>query len=313
MMLQMLNTAQGLDTQLSVSDPGLTWQQYFLRSALQNWHIMQSMALEAEANGFDLDENAKKTLEAIPAQLEETVKYYELESVEELLALNMGAGVALDDFINHQKTYFQGMPYYNDFASKLSFTQEEVEAFFQEHEAEYVQQGLSKEDKMVDVRHCLIMPEGASTETIRYETFPEEAWTAAEKKAEELLAEWKKGDKTEESFAEMANEHTADGNDSNADGVKDGGLYTGVTKGQMVPEFENWCFDASRKTGDVGIVKTEFGYHIMYYVGGELIWPYYVEQDMFAIKGNDFIMAALEKHPMEVDYSAIQMAAIAMQ
>ena len=63
----------------------------------------------------------------------------------------------------------------------------------------------------------------------------------------------------------------------------------------------------------MGIVKTEFGYHIMYYVGGELIWPYYVEQDMFAIKGNDFILAALEKHPMEVDYSAIQMAAITMQ
>lgn len=313
MMYGMINMAQGLDTQISMADPGLTWQQYFLKCALQNWQSLQSMALEAEANGFTMEENAQKTLDAIPAQMEETAKQYGIESVDALLAMNLGAGVALDDFTEYQKLYYQGVPYYNDFTTSLDFTQEEVEAFFQEHEEEYAQQGLGREDKMVDVRHCLIMPEGASTETIRYETFPDEAWAAAEKQAQELLDAWKKGDKTEESFAEMANEHTADGNDSNADGVKDGGLYTGVTKGQMVAEFENWCFDESRKPGDVGIVKTEFGYHIMYFVGGEVIWPHYAEQDLIAMKENEFLGGILAKHPVEVDYSAIELAAIALQ
>ena len=32
-------------------------------------------------------------------------------------------------------------------------------------------------------------------------------------------------------------------------------------------EFNDWCFDASRKTGDTAIVKTQYGYHIMYFVG----------------------------------------------
>ena len=41
--------------------------------------------------------------------------------------------------------------------------------------------------------------------------------------------------------------------------------YT-VMLGQMVPEFEEWCF-SKHEVGDVDIVKTEYGYHVMYFVG----------------------------------------------
>ena len=68
------------------------------------------------------------------------------------------------------------------------------------------------------------------------------------------------GDKTEESFAALANEKSADG-----DGTT-GGLYENVYPGQMVDSFEDWCFDASRKTGDTGVVETPYGAHVMYFV-----------------------------------------------
>ena len=35
----------------------------------------------------------------------------------------------------------------------------------------------------------------------------------------------------------------------------------------MVPTFNDWCFDDSRTPGDSGIVETDYGYHIMYFVG----------------------------------------------
>ena len=38
----------------------------------------------------------------------------------------------------------------------------------------------------------------------------------------------------------------------------------------MVTEFNDWVFDTERKEGDTGIVKTTYGYHIMYYVGDSL-------------------------------------------
>ncbi len=79
------------------------------------------------------------------------------------------------------------------------------------------------------------------------------------KKANSLLDTFKSGDKTETSFANLAKENSSD--DSS-----DGGYYE-VYRGQMVPEFENWSFDSSRKAGDTGVIKSDYGYHIMYFIG----------------------------------------------
>ena len=35
----------------------------------------------------------------------------------------------------------------------------------------------------------------------------------------------------------------------------------------MVTNFNDWCFDESRQAGDTGIVESDYGYHVMYYVG----------------------------------------------
>ena len=90
-----------------------------------------------------------------------------------------------------------------------------------------------------------------------------------EAKAEDILAQWKSGDATEESFAALATELSEDSGSSG-----NGGLYDSVTKGQMVDEFDKFCFEGHEK-GDTAIVYGESssyaGYHVMYYVGeGEL-------------------------------------------
>ena len=36
----------------------------------------------------------------------------------------------------------------------------------------------------------------------------------------------------------------------------------------MVEEFENWLFDEARVEGEIGLVETTYGWHIMYF-GGE--------------------------------------------
>ena len=84
---------------------------------------------------------------------------------------------------------------------------------------------------------------------------------AAKTAAEEILAQWKAGEATEDSFAALANEKSDDG-----DGTT-GGLYENVYPGQMVDPFEDWCYDASRKSGDTGLVESTYGYHVMYFVG----------------------------------------------
>ncbi|MGN1201800.1 MAG: peptidylprolyl isomerase [Eubacterium sp.] len=129
--------------------------------------------------------------------------------------------------------------------------------------------------KTVNVRHILIAPE-TDDESTDVTTATDEQWLAAYDKAREILSGW---DKTEDGFAQLAVENSSD--DGSA---ADGGLYSNVTTGQMVNSFSTWCFDDSRKAGDTGIVKTEYGYHIMYFVGenDQTIWQYTVQQELAA-------------------------------
>jgi hypothetical protein len=114
--------------------------------------------------------------------------------------------------------------------------------------------------QLVNVRHVLITEGGTYNSSTGSYTYTDDM-AAAKAKAEELLAQWQAGEATEETFIELAKQNSSDGN------AQDGGLYEKVYPGQMVPTYNDWCFDASRKAGDTGIVKTDFGYHIMYFVG----------------------------------------------
>ncbi len=134
-----------------------------------------------------------------------------------------------------------------------------------------------EEYKTVDVRHILIKPEsGAKAQGDEgYEDEQAQLKADAHAKAEEILAQWKAGEATENSFAQLAMENSADGS------KYDGGLYTRVTKGWAVEEFNDWCFDASRKDGDTGVVDTTYGSHVMYFVGQDLpAWAASVATDL---------------------------------
>lgn len=113
----------------------------------------------------------------------------------------------------------------------------------------------------VDVRHILIMPTGGTTsEDGKTTVYSDAEWEACRKKAQEIYDEYLAGAKTEELFAELAKEHSQDGN------AEEGGIYTDVYKNNMVEEFDAWIFDETREPGDTGLVKTQYGYHVMYFV-----------------------------------------------
>jgi len=139
-----------------------------------------------------------------------------------------------------------------------------------------------KDTNTVDVRHILLQPvAGTLAEDAEgYEAEHEQLLADCKAQAEALLEQWKSGEATEESFAALANEHSTDGGSNT-----NGGLYTAVEPGTMVQEFNDWCFDASRKPGDTGIVYgtngNYEGYHIMYYsADNRPVWELNVENDL---------------------------------
>lgn len=118
---------------------------------------------------------------------------------------------------------------------------------------------LSKphQEQTVTARHILFQTKDQSSG----KDLSEEEIAKKKTQAEDVLKKFNEGDKTEDSFAALANEYNEDtGSSSN------GGLYEHIYPGQMVTEFNDWVFDANRKAGDVELVETDYGYHIIYFV-----------------------------------------------
>ena len=132
----------------------------------------------------------------------------------------------------------------------------------------------------IDVRHILVSVDtsGLDSAAESYEADKQALWDEAKAEAEQILADWKAGEATEESFGEMAAQFSDDGADH--------GLYEYVTKGRMTAPFDAWCFDSSRKTGDTDIVETVYGYHVMYFVGHNA--PYWQTQVQNAMAGEEY-------------------------
>lgn len=290
----------GLDYQTCGIAEGMTWQQFFLESALGSWQNYQSLAMEAEAAGYQLEEDYQARLDNLEADLTTQAQGYGMADANELLARNVGNCADLEDYRFFLENNFMGGGYLDSLVMQLDLTDDEVEAYFTENEEAYNANGLTRELCSVDVRHILVFPEGADNSTIRTEEFSEEAWAVGEKQAQEILQAYLAGDMTEESFAALANEHSADpGSNTN------GGLYTGVMPGDMVEEFDAWCFDEARQVGDTAVVRTSLGFHVMYFSGREVLYPTYARQDMIAEYQQKLVTEAAEKYPVEIDYSAI--------
>lgn len=128
--------------------------------------------------------------------------------------------------------------------------------------------------KVYSVRHILVIPKSgdddsssSSSSSTATKEYTEEEWAAALEKANSILDEYNKGDKTELSFAELAEKYTDDTSSTsvNMNNMYGGGIMD-TQLGQMVSDFENWAIDSSRKYGDVEIVKSSYGYHIMFFI-----------------------------------------------
>ena len=305
MMYGMLDYTRPLDTQLA-AEGDMTWQQFFLQYALENWQLTQALAEEAEKAGVEIKAEDQEYLASMRTSLEELAANHSL-TVEDMLASDFGPGVSFDDFEEYQELYLKGSPYYDAEVEKLTATDEELEAYFLENEETYAAGGVTMESKFVDVRHILVQVKGGTADAEGNMTHTDEEWAECEAAAQAILDQWLAGDKTEDSFAALANEKSEDPGSNTV-----GGLYEDVYVGQMVEPFETWCFDENRQYGDYGLVKTSYGYHVMFYVGSELMWKQYAEGDWKNDQISKLLERIVESYPMEVTYENISLGEVNM-
>ncbi len=284
-------------------DETITWEQHFLTLTVDTWHRYQVLSGEATANGMAMSPELESHLDGLYESMEAALEDLGMESVEEMVTHDFGVGGTYDNYILYMRSYYHGNEYYNHLLETLEITDAEVESYYTAKETDFVDSGYGKEDgKIVSVRHILLQP----NDDPEAESYTEVEWAACQTEAELLLQQWLDGGATEELFDSMARQYSSCGSAAN------GGLISDITEGQMVESFENWIMADGRKYGDYGLVKSEFGWHIMFFVEGDALWHMVAEANVASQKVNEYIAEKEGNYPLTVDYSKVWLGAVSM-
>lgn len=309
---------KSLDTQQCYFDSEKTWHEYFVEKAINYWYQTAILAAEAEKNAYVLDDDAKKTVEDALADLESSATKQGYESTDKFLQSALGATADMAGYRLYIESYYLGSGYFEKLYKDIpDIDGEELDSYFAEHKEELEKSGITQDDEIaVDVRHILIslgkdadgnLIQGKETDgVVSFDDADAEA--AAKAEAERILALWQENP-TEEYFSELANEHSHD-----QDGkVTDGGIYRGIQKtDNYVTQFLNWCFEDGRQVGDAEIVKTIYGYHIMYFSASEAAWKGETRDYYRDAKVQEMVEELVKGYELKVDYEKIALAYVSL-
>lgn len=289
---------------------GSSWQEYFLENALLAWQQYAVLLSEAQKSGFTVAPSEQEYLDGLWETMNEKAKGYGYKDGQEMLEKEMGAGATFDAYLKHTKETFIGMGYYDKYAMDIKISEEEIDAYYEANKEAFEDSEIFKEDTdifCVGVRHILIMPKATKDENGK-DVVTEEAWETCRKEAQALLDGYlQKGQIDEEAFAALAKEHSED------PGSKEqGGLYAQFFKEQMVKPFEEWSFAQERKYGDTGLVKTDYGYHVMFFVNNHTEWHYMADYSLRMDACKEMVNKLMEANPLQVDYKKILLSHVAL-
>lgn len=156
-----------------------------------------------------------------------------------------------------------------------------------------------------DVRHILFKFPEAQKDADGKEIPITDAQKAKVREEAEKVLELYKANPTEENFINLTKEHTED-TDTNGNPNNDG-LYEGITASSSYVEgFLDWAIDDTRKTGDVEIVETEYGYHIMYYVKSQgETWEQNIRNEIITTASEDMVNKIDETYVNKVNMNNV--------
>ena len=303
-----LNLLKPYADQTYSKETGMNWQQYFLQEALNLWTRYIAISKMAEADNFVLPEDVQAAYDGIDASIKEAAEKADAESVDAFLQTEMGPGITLDDYKYYLMLHYTASSYYSELQEKQEplVTEAEIDAWYKENRTMLKNTYNVTKDTgdIVAVRHILLKVDTTGKDSDGKSISTDEDWANCQSAAQAILDEFLANDPTEEKFGELAKKHSAD-----TGSAKNGGLFTGITKEtNFVEPFLSWCMDDTREVGDTGLVKSTFGYHIMYFVSGEPAWIMYSRAGVLNEKCAAMVDTAMKEGSATVDYTKLAIA-----
>ena len=296
-----LDYTKPLDQQYANEEEGITWQQMFIDNAIGDWYNYALMNIMAEKEGYTVSAEMQQSIDTFEEQLQDVATSNGFMDAQTMIDADFGPGYKVENYIAYLTDRYKAVDYVSHLYEVLKPTSEEVEAYFAENEEILAESGITKDaGSYGNVRHILIQPEGGETDEEGVTVYTEEAWEACRVEAQGILDQWLEGEANEDTFAQFANQYSQDPGSNTT-----GGIYTQVQEGQMVEEFDFWLFGEDHKYGDYGLIKTSYGYHIMFFVSTNEIWEVETENMMISEKIEEKAKEAEETWPIEKEYKKI--------
>lgn len=315
--------SQPLDAQMCLfTDAERSWQQVILGRALDSWHTLQALEQKSRekvvrqelnfepipelhqeymsnvpANDilYDLDATFhpntmhQNYLDGIPQSLQALAQEQGYVDADALAREQFGAGVTGQDLEDYAALLNWVYMYYTEQGYDIAPTAEEVAV-----------EMTTSGNFLVNLRHILLIPQDAAVDAQGRVTADEEQWAAREKDAKNMLQKWKANRPSEVSFSVLAHDNSQDPGSS-----LNGGLYGDLHRGQLIQPLDDWCFDPAREPGDCEIVRSEFGWHILYFCGKQDAAYEQTEAALRSEQLRKLAEQAKRDYPMTVSYDKI--------
>jgi len=222
-------------TKVAGNDPVKTAKEKSLGS-LQELKILIS---HAKAQNLELDQ---QSLDKIKAHMDGIVKENGQGDPKKAEKYTQDTyGVSFDQYEAIYKEYVLAYEIFaNKFKKDLNVSDKDIIDYYNQHKETY--------DRVIS-KHVLI-----GTTDNEDKELPEEQQAEKKKLAEEIFQKAKSG----ADFDSLVKEYSED------TGSKDKNGEIAASKGRTVKEYDEWIFSA--KDGDIGLVKTKFGYHIIKFI-----------------------------------------------
>lgn len=230
---------------------------------------------------------------------------YEAASVDEYIAvltelINAEYSELTEENLELQLSY----NYYEDYGYTAD---DEISIWIFDEDAQAGETYLIEDEENLSYSVCYLVEEAARNESesvefahilLTLDTYITDE--AAATKAEEIIALYNENP-TQENFEQLAKLYSEDTGSASY-----GGSYSGVAAGDMVTSIDSWCFDETRVTGDIEIVESDYGYHIMYYInGGTPVWEETVKLAVEEEAYTSMVAELVEIYTIMYDYDVL--------
>ena len=135
----------------------------------------------------------------------------------------------------------------------------------------------------------------------------EDILAVAESEAMDILNEFQSSDadhQTEQGFLSLISQYT----NANSEASSYNGTYENAGHGAVSNEYDEWLFAEERQPGDVAVVKSEQGYHVVYFSGkGDTYYNYHITEAMRSADYNAWMNGILENTNIKITDFALKL------